>query len=121
MQCCTAVMTTSGTTTLELALLTIPMVICYKLAPITYWLGRRLIKIPIIGLPNIIAHKAIIKELIQHEASAENLAEELWQLLTNTDYANTQRQELRYVKEQLGNGGASALMAQLALEMLHTA
>jgi len=121
MQCCTAVMTTSGTTTLELALLTIPMVICYKLAPITYWLGRRLIKIPFIGLPNIIAHKAIIKELIQHEASAENLAEELWQLLTNTDYANTQRQELRYVKEQLGNGGASALMAQLALEMLHTA
>ncbi len=120
MQCCDAVMTTSGTTTLELALLTIPMVICYKLAPITYWLGKRLIKIPFIGLPNIIANKAIIKELIQHEATAENLAEEIWQLLTNTDYANTQREELRYVKEQLGNGGASALMAQLAIEMLDT-
>lgn len=117
-QCCDAVMTTSGTATLEIALLTVPMVICYKLSPVTYWLGRLLVKIPFIGLPNIVSGKAIIKELIQHEATAENLADEVLKLLNDNAYAEQMRQNLVRVKQQLGQGGGSKNMAQLALEML---
>lgn len=118
MQCCDAIMTTSGTATLEIALLMIPMVICYKLSPLTYWLGRLLVKTPFIGLPNIVAGKSIVKEFIQHEATSENLAAEIEQILTNENYRVTMRENLQTVKQRLGQGGGSKNMALLALEML---
>jgi lipid-A-disaccharide synthase len=121
MQCCDAIMTTSGTASLEIALLTVPMVICYKLSPLTYWLGRLLVKTPFIGLPNIVAGKGIVKELIQHEASAENLADEITHILTDADYARQMRGHLQGVKASLGQGGGSKNMAALALEMLTSA
>jgi lipid-A-disaccharide synthase len=117
-QCCDAVMTTSGTATLEIALLTVPMVIAYKLSTLTYWLGRWLVNIPFIGLPNIVSGKRIIKELIQHEATAENLSTEILRILTDKAYAEQMRENLSQVKQQLGQGGGSKNMAQLALEML---
>jgi lipid-A-disaccharide synthase len=119
-QCCDAVMTTSGTATLEIALLTVPMVIAYKLSTLTYWLGRWLVNTPFIGLPNIVSGKHIIKELIQHEATAENLSAEVMQILTDKAYADQMRENLNQVKQQLGQGGGSKNMAQLALEMLST-
>lgn len=121
MQCCDAIMTTSGTASLEIALLTVPMVICYKLSPLTYWLGRLLVKTPFIGLPNIVAGKGIVKELIQHQASAENLADEITHILTDADYALQMRGHLQGVKASLGQGGGSKNMAALALEMLASA
>ncbi|MBK8816688.1 MAG: lipid-A-disaccharide synthase [Methylococcaceae bacterium] len=117
-QCCDAIMTTSGTATLEIALLGVPMVIAYKLASLTYWLGRLLVKTPYIGLPNIILGKAAVKELIQHEATGENLTLEISKLLNDESYANLIREDLRRVKTLLGEGGGSKNMAQLALEML---
>jgi len=118
MQCCNAVMTTSGTATLEIALLTVPMVIAYKLAPITYRLGRWLVKTPFIGLPNIVAGKSIVKEFIQHEATAENLAAEVLHILADGAYADDMKADLNRVKCALGQGGASKNMAELALELL---
>ena len=117
-QCCDVVMTTSGTATLEIALLTTPMVITYKLASLTYCLGRLLVHTPFIGLPNIILGKGFIKELIQHEATGENLAKEIERILTDKSYADDMRANLLLVKQQLGQGGGSKNMAQLALEML---
>jgi lipid-A-disaccharide synthase len=117
-QCCDVVMTTSGTATLEIALLTVPMVITYKLATFTYWLGRWLVNTPFIGLPNIVLGKGIVKELIQHEATADNLAAEVRRILMDMTYADEMRANLRQVKAQLGQGGGSKNMAQLALEML---
>ena len=117
-QCCDAIMTTSGTASLEIALLGVPMVIAYKLAPLTYWLGRVLVKIPYIGLPNIILGKLAVKELIQHEASAENLVAEISKILTNKPYAEQIGEDLHKVKQQLGKGGGSKNMALLALKML---
>ena len=118
MQCCDAIMTTSGTATLEIALLGVPMLISYKLAALTYWLGRWLVKTPFIGLPNIVAGKAIVREFIQHEATAESLAFETLRLLTDTAYADEMRSNLQAVKQKLGAGGASKNMAELVLEML---
>ena len=117
-QCCDVVMTTSGTATIEIALLNVPMVITYKLAALTYWLGRWLVNTPFIGLPNIILGKGFIKELIQHEATSENLAEEIERILTDKFYADQMRDNLNQVKQQLGHGGGSKNMAELALEIM---
>ena len=117
-QCCDVVMTTSGTATIEIALLTVPMVITYKLAALTYWLGRWLVNTPFIGLPNIILGKGFIKELIQHEATSENLAEEIERILTDKFYTDQMRDNLNQVKQQLGQGGGSKNMAELALEIM---
>ncbi len=117
-QCCDAVITTSGTATLEIALLQVPMVIVYKLAPITYWLGRLLVNTPFIGLPNIMLGKSIVREFIQHEATPENLAVEAGKILMDKQYSTTMRANLALVKQRLGQGGGSKNMADLALEML---
>jgi lipid-A-disaccharide synthase len=117
-QCCDAIMTTSGTATLEIALLGIPMVIAYKLSPLTYRLGKLLVKTPFIGLPNIVLGKLVVKELIQHEATAENLATELTKILENKAYAEKICEYLLQVKQRLGAGGGSKNMALLVLEML---
>jgi lipid-A-disaccharide synthase len=118
LQCCNAVITTSGTATLEIALIGVPMAIVYRLAPLTYLIGRMLIRVPYIGLPNIVAGHRIVQEFIQHEARPERIAPEIERILTDHDYADSSRQALSMVKEKLGTGGGSERMAELALEML---
>ena len=117
-QCCNAIMTASGTASLEIALLQIPMVIAYKLSAITYFLGKYLINTKFIGLPNIIAGKSIVKELIQHDVTVENLVEEVSQILGDKVYRERMLAELTIVKEKLGQGGGSKNMADLAVQML---
>lgn len=118
LQCCDAVMTVSGTATLEVALSGIPMLIAYRLSPITYWLGRLLINIPFIGLPNIIAGKGIVKEFIQHEANPENMAAEIEKIIQDKNYAGQMKQELQKVKHLLGEGGGSVKLAEQAMYLL---
>ena len=117
-QCCDVVMTTSGTATLEISLLKIPMVIAYKLSLLTYLMGRFLVTTKFIGLPNIIAGKSIVKEFIQNEATADNLAKEVILILQNKTYQQQMLLELRKVKERLGQGGGSKNMAELAVQLL---
>ncbi len=117
-QCCDAIMTTSGTASLEIALLQVPMVIAYRLSGLTYFLGKYLVKSKFIGLPNIIAAKGIIKELIQHDVSADNLANEIERLLFDQAYRHQMLLALTDVKNKLGEGGGSKNMADLALGML---
>ena len=118
-QCCDVVMTMSGTATLEVALMTVPMVIACIISPVTYWLGKQLVKSDFIGLPNIVAGKAIVKELIQHQATAENLSTEIIRILTDQAYAEQMRVALNQVKQKLGHGGGSIVMAELVEEMLN--
>lgn len=119
MQCCDAIMTCSGTATLEIALLGIPMVICYRLNSLTYFLGKMLVKTRFIGLPNIIFGEGIVRELIQNEATAQNLAIEITHFLTNKEAAQNCRTDLEVVREKLGQGGGIQNMAQLVKEMLN--
>jgi lipid-A-disaccharide synthase len=120
MQCCDVIMTTSGTATLEVALMNIPMVITYKLTTITYWLGRWLVNTPFIGLPNIVLGKLAVKELIQQDATPEHIVTEIKRILLDKLYVDAIRANLLLVKEQLGKGGGSKNMANLALEMLQS-
>lgn len=117
-ECCDVVMTTSGTATLEIALLQIPMVIVYKLFSLTYWLGRLLVKTPFIGLPNIVFGKSIIRELIQDDASSDKIAGEVIRILSDSDYRQNMKTNLAEVKTLLGSDGGSKNMAKLVLKML---
>jgi lipid-A-disaccharide synthase len=120
LQCCDTVITVSGTATLEIALLGIPMVIVYRLAPLSYWLGRLLVKVPFIGLPNILAGKGIVREFIQHEATPANIAGEIARILQDSIYSESQRQALLTIRDKLGDRNGSAVLARLAADMLAT-
>lgn len=117
-QCCDAVMTVSGTATLEIALLDIPMLVTYKLSTLTYLFAKILVDTPFIGLPNIIAEKPIVKEFIQQDATPDKLAQEILHILADKDYAQAIHTGLKQVKITIGQGGGSENMAKLALEML---
>lgn len=116
---CQAAIVTSGTATLETALLETPMVIVYKTAASTYHIVKRIIKIPFIGLCNIVAGKAIVKELIQHHANPENISSEIIELINNTKYRETMLKELYKVKEQLGDGESSKRAALAVWKVLN--
>lgn len=99
--CCDAVIVASGTATLETALLAIPMVIIYKVSELEYWIGKKLIKLKYIGLCNILANEAIVPELIQQNASAENIANEIKRILTDLPYRNLMLAKLKQIKQHL--------------------
>ncbi|MRR34005.1 lipid-A-disaccharide synthase [bacterium] len=115
---CDAIVTVSGTVTLEIALLGVPMAIIYKLSPLTYLIGKRLIRVDHIGICNIVADRRVVREMIQHEADPGLIAEELTRILTDSRYADEIRDGLALVRERLGGGGCSSRVAAIALEML---
>jgi lipid-A-disaccharide synthase len=108
----------SGTATLEAAIMETPMVIAYKVSPLTYMLGRFLVKVSHIGLVNLVAGKAIVPELIQGNATSSRLAEEGLAILGNDGMRREMKKELQLVKKQLGRGGASKKAASIAGEMM---
>ncbi len=115
---CDAVISVSGTVTLEIALVGTPMVIIYKLSPLTYQLAKRLIKVPNIGLCNIVAGQTVVKELIQDEANAGNISDEIAAILSVADYDNAIRQKMAEIRSRLGCGGASKNVAELTLKLM---
>jgi len=117
-QSCDVILTASGTATLEIGLLEVPMVIVYKVSPLTFYIMRSLAITRFIGLVNIVAEKGIVKEFIQHEATAENIAGEIDHLLSDDQYRNNMISELNQVRARLGKEGGSNNVAQLAYEML---
>jgi lipid-A-disaccharide synthase len=109
-----AAIVASGTATLECALLKKPMVIIYKTSWLTYGLAKSLIKIPYIGLVNIVAGKKIVEELIQNDATAARLSDALEAALRNPHIID----ELAAVKTSLGEPGASLRAARIVLKEL---
>jgi len=118
MQVCDAIITASGTATLEIALMGIPNAITYRISPISYFILKRMVTIDHIGLVNIVAEKDIVREFIQHEAQPRAIADEIHHILTDDDYRNNMIDELAKVREKLGKEGGSNNIAQLAYEML---
>lgn len=106
-----AAMVTSGTATLETALIGTPEVVCYKGSRISYEIAKRLIKVKYISLVNLIMDKLIVKELIQQELNPANLATEISKLLYDKDYRTKMLANYQNLKEKLGNSGASAKAA----------
>ena len=112
------VVATSGTVTLEAAISGVPMIIIYKLSPLTYGLARALAKVGHCGLVNLIAGKEIVPELLQNKASPTNITRAVMELLNNPDRLEALKNELLKVKDALGGPGASQRVADIALNML---
>lgn len=117
-QSCDAIITASGTATLEIGLLEVPMVIVYKAAALTYFIISRLVSIKHLGLVNIIPGKEIVREFIQHKARPEDIAKEALRLLNDTKYYETMQHDLSLLRQQLGGGNGSKNVAALAYRMM---
>jgi lipid-A-disaccharide synthase len=112
------VIVASGTATLETAILGKPMVIVYKVSPLSYWVGKTMVKLDWIGLVNIVAGKKVVPELLQKEARGERIAEEALRILNDEAYRRDMVGGLEQVREKLGVPGAAERVARMALEMI---
>jgi lipid-A-disaccharide synthase len=110
---CDCIASCSGTVTLEIALLKTPLCIIYKMSKLSYQIMSRLIRIPNIGLANIVAGKPIVKELLQDNADAENISIEVFKILNNIEYRKKMIDDLEKVRNNLGEGGGAEKMAEL--------
>ena len=107
---------TSGTVTLEAALCGLGSVIVYKTNPVTYFIAKLVVNIPHIGLPNIVAAKSVLPELIQNDFTPAKVAQEALVLLESERNAKM-KEDLAYVKERLGKPGAVGRVAELVLKI----
>lgn len=114
---CDAIVTVSGTVTLQIALVGTPMAIIYRMSPLTYAIGKRLVKVPHIGLANIVAGRRVVREFIQEEATPAALAGEIVRILGDDEYNRTIRRGLEQVQARMGEPGCSARVARMASEM----
>jgi lipid-A-disaccharide synthase len=112
------VLVASATATLEVALLERPMIIMYRSSPITFFIAERLVDVPWLGMPNLIAGRSIVPELLQREVRAERIYEEADALLSDPARARAMEADLAAVRAALGARGAAERAADLALELL---
>ena len=115
---CDLCMVTSGTATLETALLRKPMVVLYKTSFLTWVLAKCFVKIRDIGLVNIVAGQRIVPECVQFQATGQNIASELKGIFTDEIKISAIKSELTKVKESLGAAGASHRAAEEIVQML---
>ena len=112
------VLVASGTATLEVALLKVPMIIVYKVSLLSYVVGRLIVDVKNIGLVNIVAGKTIVPELLQRDANGERIAREALTILKNGERKKEMIRELEIIRTKLGDPGAAIRTAKLALDML---
>lgn len=112
-----AALVTSGTATLETALLAVPEVVCYKSSQGSYLIAKQLVKVNYISLVNLIMEKEVVKELIQNDLTEEQLVRELELLLTNPKKQRQLLDDLDTLRDRLGNAGASEKAAEIVVGM----
>ena len=110
-----AVLVASGTATLEAALLGAPMVVCYRVSRLTEVAARALGRIPWISLPNIIAGRAIVPEILQREVTGDRLAAEARRLIEDPVAATGQRTAFKDIRARLGESGVGRRAALAVL------
>lgn len=115
---CDAIAATSGTVTLQVTLMQTPMLIIYKVSPLTYRILSRLVNFTYAGIANVIAGKAISREFIQHEATPDHVAEELQKLLSDPAYTARMKEEMGRIRDALGEKNGSAEAARLAVRLM---
>ena len=113
-----AAVVASGTATLQTALYGKPMVIIYRLSPLTYAIGRLLVKVSHIGMVNLVAGREVVPELLQERASPENISSLIFKMFSDKTYYSKVVAELEQVREMMGQPGASARAAQEVVRLL---
>jgi len=113
-----AAIVASGTATLQTALYKKPMVIMYRLSPLTYRIGKALIKVKHIGMVNLIADEEVVPELIQDQASPENMSSLIFKMFCDKAYYTEVVRKLEAVCIKLGGPGASARAAEEVVRLI---
>ena len=117
MRCSRAALVTSGTATLETALLNVPEIVCYRTSKISYEIGKRVVKnIKFISLVNLIMDQEVVKELIQSQLNTENLVDELQKILEGPK-RDKMLQDYELLREKLGGKGASNHAAEIIVNL----
>jgi lipid-A-disaccharide synthase len=106
----------SGTVTVQAALHECPMVVVYRLSPLTYRLGRPFVQVDTFAMANLVAGRRVVAELIQDDFTPERVAEEALRLLRDPQEAERVRAELRTVRAKLGEPGASRRAAEAVID-----
>jgi lipid-A-disaccharide synthase len=120
MQTAAVGMVCSGTATLEASFFGLPMVILYKVAWLTWAIGKRLVRVPFLGMPNILAGRSIVPEFLQNDARPERIAQAMLGLLNEKERRERQQQDLAAVIGQLGEPGAGIRAAECILHAIGT-
>jgi len=115
---CDVILAASGTVTLQAAIHGTPMAITYKVSPVSAWLAKVLVRVPHVGLVNLVAGRELAPELLQDDATGDNLARAILKMLENKDELNDLRRQLISLRDVLGGSGASDRVAELALGMI---
>ena len=118
LQTASAALVTSGTATLETALLAVPEVVCYKANRLSYRIAKHLIKVKYISLVNLIMDREVVKELIQDDFNEEQLVKQLERLLNDAKQQRRFLDDLGTLRERLGNHGASEKAAAEIINMV---
>ncbi len=122
LQICDAAIVKSGTVALEVAALKCPYVTCYKINPLTHWMIRKMLNIDYANLVNIAAGKEVIRELLQEDCNAENIAKEILKLVNSPAVAQGQLEDAAYELNEMGWDAevrSSALAADVILKYLN--
>jgi len=115
---CDTILSVSGTVTLQIALAGTPMAILYKLSPLSYAIGKRLVRVDHIGLPNIVAGTRVVPEFVQEMATPQALADEALHVLSDVNYARAMQDGLRTVQARLGAPGCARRVATMLFDMI---
>jgi lipid-A-disaccharide synthase len=115
---CDTAMVASGTATLETAIMGVPMIIAYRVSPLSFWIGKMVVKVPYVGLVNLVAGKEVVPELIQNEVTPQGLADKAISILEDEKTKTAMIKDLQMVRERLGSPGASLRTARIALDMM---
>ncbi len=115
---CDLIVAASGTVTLEAAIAGVPMIIVYKVSPLSYRVGRILIQVEHIGLVNLINDTPIVTELVQDDASSRNIADAVDRLISDPAKLKRLRERLSGIRAKLGGPGASGRVADIALGLI---
>ncbi len=107
----------SGTVTVQAALHACPMVVVYRLSPLTYSLGRRFVQVDTFAMVNLVAGRKVVPELIQDDFTPEAVATEALKLLNDSAAAARMRDDLRAVRAKLGEPGATRRAAESVIEV----
>ena len=118
LKCCDFVLVSSGTATLETAIMQKPMIVVYKVSFLNWLIAKPLIRLPFIGLVNVVAGKEVVPEFIQYKARPRLIAEKTIEILTSQTALTNVKAELEKVRKNLGSSGASQKAAEIILACL---
>lgn len=113
-----AAIAASGTITLEIALQQVPLVVIYKVSPLTFWFAKKLIYISFIGLCNLVVQECVAVELLQKAATPQAIADEVLALLNNDDYRQSIIKKLACIRIQLDHGNTAKNVAKIAYNLI---